>query len=195
MLIDTHCHINMMVKKKFDIPLTSSEITSAQTIIDRAHSVGVEIIINVGTSLAESNNCIALAQKYPNLWATVGIHPNDCTSEWHNDFKRIISLVKNKQPNKIVGIGECGIDMHYPDYNLQRQKDAFNAHIELALEHNLALVVHSRDSYEETLRVLEKYKNDFKPGRGTIHCFSYDLAFAQEAIAMGFVIGIDAPIT
>jgi TatD DNase family protein len=182
-----------MVKKDFDTPLTDVEIKSAAPIIHDAEKHGVSTIINVGTSLIESENCVTLAREYSSLYATVGIHPNDCTPTWRNDFAHIKNLVAQKEENKIVGIGECGIDRHYPGYDLQRQNDAFRAHIDLALEHNLGLVVHSRDAYDETLRTLEEYKGDIK--KGTMHCFSYDQDFADEAIAMGFFIGIDAPIT
>jgi TatD DNase family protein len=136
---------------------------------------------------------VALAHQYPSLYATVGIHPNDCTANWYNDFKKIVAMMMHKEKNKIVGIGECGIDLHYPDSNLDRQRDAFKAHIETALEHDLALVIHSRDSYDETLFMLDQFKKDIK--RATIHCFSYDRAFAQHVVTMGLVIGIDAPLT
>lgn len=193
MFIDTHCHINMMIKKNFDQPINTHELESAQLYIEQAHKAGVSFIINVGTSVIESQNCISLAKHYKNLFATVGIHPNDCTQEWKKDFNTIKEMVKDKEINKIVGIGECGIDLHYPNSDFKRQKDAFKAHIELALENNLALVIHSRDAYDETLSILGEFHADIK--RATIHCFSYDLPFAQKVISWGFYIGIDAPIT
>lgn len=193
MLVDTHCHINMMVKKKFDTPITNSELKLAQQIMNDAAAHNVARIINVGTSLVESENCVLLAQHYAPLFATVGIHPNDCTENWQTDFKKIESLVNNKERNKIVGIGECGIDRHYPDYNMPRQRDAFKAHIELALEHDLALVVHSRDAYDETLRALDEFSGDLK--RATMHCFSYDQAFADHVLKMGFVLGFGGTLT
>lgn len=193
MLVDTHCHINMMVKKNFDVPLTDSELNDADQIVNDAIAAGVTRIINVGTSYVESANSVRLAQRFNTVHATVGIHPNDCTSDWKNDFEKIKQLVTRKEDNKIVGIGECGIDRHYPDYNLQRQRDAFKAHIELALENELALVIHSRDAYDETLRELEEFKKDIK--RGVMHCFSYDQNFADYVTQMGLMIGIDAPIT
>ena len=192
-LIDTHGHINMMVKKKFDIIMTPSEVESADAILSQAALHGVKTIINVGTSLPESMNCVTLAQRYPHVYAVVGIHPNDCTPTWKNDFKTIVEFVKKKRDHRIVGVGECGIDRHYPGYNLSRQQDAFRAHIELALEHNVALVVHSRDAYDETLTILEEYKQHTL--RGVIHCFSYDQAFANHAIAQHFVLGIGGTVT
>lgn len=192
MLIDTHCHINMMVKSTFDTPLQESDMPHAQKIVDVAHAHNVMIIINVGTRAIENQNCILLARRFESVFATVGIHPND-SDEWKEDFELLKKWLVQKKEHKIVGIGECGLDMHYPDYNLSRQKDAFKAQIELALEHDLALVVHSRDAYDETLNVLEEYKNN--PMRATMHCFSYDQTFAQTVIDWNFMLGIGGTIT
>lgn len=193
MLIDTHCHINMMVKSNFDVPLSAQEVAHAKDVIDAAKMHSVTTIINVGTSVVESENCITLAQQYDAVWAAVGIHPNDCTPTWRKDLDQLKRMVIDKEINKIVAIGECGLDRHYPDYDIQRQKDAFKAQIELALEHDLALIVHTRDAYEETLRSLEEFKGQIT--RGVIHCFSEDQAFADTAIDFGFVIGMGGTIT
>lgn len=193
MFIDTHCHMNMMVKKSFDTLLTDNELHLAGRIIEQAQQHDVTQIINVGTSLIESANCIALAQKYEPIFATVGIHPNDCTNNWRHDIEEIKKWLHNKDKNKIVAIGECGIDRHYAGYNLAQQYDAFKTQIDLSLEYDVALVVHSRDAYDETLRILEEYKHDIT--LGIIHCFSYDQAFADIVIGWGYSIGIDGPIT
>jgi TatD DNase family protein len=192
MLIDTHCHINMMVKSTFDTPLQKNDLPHAGTIVEQALAQNVTIIINVGTRTVENENCILLARTFDPVFATVGIHPND-SDTWQEDFALLKKWTLSIKKNKIVGIGECGIDMHYPDYNLNRQRDAFKAQIELALEHNLALVVHSRDAYDETLRILEEYKKNIS--RATMHCFSYDQAFATIVTDWGFVLGIGGTIT
>jgi TatD DNase family protein len=198
MLIDTHCHINTMIKKDFDILLTIAEFPLAATIIQEATQAHVTKIINVGTSLIESINCVELAKTFEHCYAAVGIHPNDCTSTWQSDLKEMqklwLDISFNKHKNyKIVAIGECGLDRHYPDYNLARQKDAFKAQIEVALENSLALIVHTRDAGDETLRLLEEYKKENL--RGVIHCFSEDQPFADTAIDFGFVLGIGGTIT
>ena len=192
MLIDTHCHINMMVKKTFDTPLQEADFIQAQNIVTQADKENVSLIINVGTREVENHNCILLAQRFDSVYATVGIHPND-SDEWQHDLKKMKQWLANKKENKLVGIGECGMDRHYPDYNLSRQRDAFKAQIELALEHDLALVVHSRDAYDETLKILEEYKNNIQ--RATMHCFSYDQAFADVVISWGFVLGMGGTLT
>jgi len=192
MLIDTHGHINMMVKNSFDTPMQESDISKAKRIINEAHAARVSLIINVGTRSIENQNCILLAQNFNSVFATVGIHPND-SDTWQEDLALLKKWLQNKKENKIVGIGECGIDMHYPGYNLNRQRDAFKAQIELALEHDLALIVHSRDVYDETLKILEEYKNNIS--RATMHCFSYDQAFANIVTNWGFVLGIGGTVT
>jgi TatD DNase family protein len=182
-----------MVKKEFDMIMTSSQISLAQHIIDQAEAYSVTRIINVGTSLVESKNCIELARTYAPIFATVGLHPNDCTESWRTDLREIECMIQNKGANKIVGIGECGMDRHYENYDIQRQADAFKAQIELSLEYELALVIHSRDAADETLRILDEYRTQLQ--RVTMHCFSYDLSIARDIIAMGFVLGIGATIT
>ncbi len=187
-----------MIKQNFDTLLTLKDFPKAALIVEEANKADVTKIINVGTSLVESINCVELAKTFDNCYAAVGIHPNDCTADWQLDLKEIKKLWFDKTFTKhinfkIVGIGECGLDRHYPDYNLQRQKDAFKAQIELALEHNVAVIVHTRDAADETLRVLEEFKKNNL--RGVIHCFSEDQSFANTALEFGFVLGIGGPLT
>lgn len=197
-LIDTHCHINCMIKKEFDRLITLDEFPYAADIVDEASTEQVKIIINVGTSLVESINCVELAKSFNQCYAAVGIHPNDCTPQWQHDLQEMDILwfdkrVPKHKNYKIVAIGECGIDRHYPDFNLQRQKDAFKAQIEMALQHGLPLIVHTRDAGDETLRSLEEYKN--QGVKGVIHCFSEDQSFADTALEFGFVLGIGGTLT
>ncbi len=193
MLIDTHCHLNLLIKNGFDVPLIQEDIQKAALFITEAAESGVNQILTIGTNLIESNNCVLLAKAYNSVYAVVGIHPNDATQDWKKEIFALEQLIKNKKDNKIVAVGECGLDKHYADYNLQRQKDVFKAQIELALEHDLALVIHTRDAQDEVLHCLDEYRQNNL--RGTIHCFSETVTFAQDAIALGFVLGIGGTIT
>ena len=192
MLIDTHCHINMIVKKAFDVRLNEENIQHANNITNEAFNCGVKKILNIGTSFLESLNSIELANKFANIFASIGIHPNDCTKDWHKELKELEKYL-SKINNKIIAIGETGLDYHYPEYDKQRQVDAFKAQIELALQYNLALSIHTRDAGDEVLKYLDQFKDENL--RGVIHCFSEDLGFAQDAINMGFVLGIGGTIT
>lgn len=193
MLIDTHCHLNMIVKEHFDVPLTHQEILAAQSFIDDAARHAISIIINVGTSLIESINSIHLAKHYQHVHAAVGIHPNDLTENWQYELKQLEHFIQHHQEHRIVAIGECGLDKHYPNYNAQRQQDAFKAQIEMALKYDLALIIHSRNAYDETLHSIEAYKDQIT--RGIIHCFSEDQDFADTVIAWNFAIGLGGTIT
>lgn len=192
-LIDTHCHISLMVKKTFTTPLSTYELEQAGLIVQQAHAHSVNYIIDVGTSLIESQNCMLLAKTYKPIFAVIGIHPNDLTDDWKKDLKKLNAYLPHKQEHKIVGIGECGLDFHYPDYKIQQQKDAFKAQIEMALEHDIALVVHTRDAGDQTLRSLEEFKGQI--AKGIIHCFSEDMDFAKQAIEWNFALGIGGTIT
>ncbi len=192
MLIDTHCHLNMMVKKEFDTPLNPSTYVLIDEILKTALESDITYILNVGTSHIESINSIEIARRFPMVFATIGIHPNDATAQWREDIQHFASLVSDTK-NKIVAIGECGIDKHYPNYNLALQQDVFKAQIELALEYNLPLVIHMRNASDETLSCLESFKDPKL--RGVLHCFSETQSFAHDARALGFVLGIGGTVT
>lgn len=193
MFVDTHCHMNMMVKQSFDTPLQEVDYPLIANIIGSARAAGVELIVNVGTSLVESINCIEIAKRFESVFATVGIHPCDATDTWQKDFQEIEALTKKKEMNKIVGIGEVGLDFYHKPFNVQRQKDCLKAHLELGLEHGLAFSFHVRDAGEEFLYFIEEYKRDIT--RAVIHCFQQDKDFAQTVVEWGFYVGVDAPIT
>ncbi len=132
-----------------------------------------------------------MAKRYPQIYASIGIHPNDVTDNWQDDIEQLVTFLNNKEELKIIAIGECGFDKHSPEYNLPRQIESFKKQIELSLEYDLPLIIHTRDSQPETLEVLKNYKGL----RGSIHCFSEDLKFAQAVITSGFVLSIGGTIT
>jgi TatD DNase family protein len=194
MLIDTHCHVNLLVKSEFNVPLTEQQVLQSDVIAREAEAAHVAHVINVGTNFIESQNCIRLAQHNPHMSAVVGLHPDDCTADWQRELREINELLKNAQANKIVGIGECGFDFHHKEYNKQRQKDVFKAQIELALNYHLPLIIHTRDAGNSALDCLEEYKNDGLTG--VFHCFSESHDFALYATQeLGFFIGIGGSIT
>ncbi len=193
MFIDTHCHLNLLAKSSFEKPLSRQDCQNALIFINEAEAENVTTLLTIGTSLIESLNCIILAQEYSSVFAVIGTHPNDATDSWHTDIVEYKKLLAQKEKNKIQGIGECGLDRHYPGYNHQRQESVFKAQIELALEHQLPLVIHTRDAADEVLTILSEYKKD--GAHGVIHCFSENNAFAQDAYALNFKIGIGGTVT
>lgn len=198
MLIDTHCHMNVIVRnyieKNFFNLLSLEEVELCKKIIHDASANKVSTIINVGTDLIESLTCIDIAKHFSNCWATIGLHPTDTKYNWQTVITEFETLLHNKKELKIIGIGECGIDKYHKGYDALLQKQAFEAQIELALKHNLPLVIHSRDADIETYEILSSYRNE--PNlKGTIHCFSSDIRYAEKYIDLGFVLGFGGTIT
>jgi TatD DNase family protein len=192
MLIDTHCHITLLLNEKEWNTLSDLDYEKAHVIIKQAQINGVNTIITIGsTNQQDSINCNLLAKKFHNVFAAIGIFPHDSKSTWQQDLEQLIPLIECN--DKIVAIGECGLDFHYPDYQEKRQKDVFKAQIELALKYNKAIIIHTRNAPEETLRIIDEYKNNLP--RGVFHCFSEDLEFAKYIIDLGFFIGITATVT
>ena len=193
-LVDSHCHLNLLVSPTSNSQfLTDQQLCDVASIIEQAQQANVQKIINVGTNNIECQNCIALAQRYANLFVTVGLHPSDIAANWRTEFEHIKILAARAKEYAIVGIGETGVDCHRSRENLPQQLASFRAHIELALEYNLALVIHSRQAPEETMTILREYKKDLK--RCVLHCYAYDLDFAHEAIACKCHLGVGGPVT
>ena len=192
MLIDTHCHIPMLIDENSERLLTSNDIVKVEQIISHASTAGIKKFVTIGsTSYNDSINCDFLTKKFSCIYAAVGLFPHDCNATWYQDLHALVPLIK--QNEKIVAIGECGLDFHYPDYNKERQQDAFKAQIELALKLGKALVIHTRQAPDETLKIIDYYKNE--PLRGVFHCFSEDLDFAQYVTNIGFYLGIPGTVT
>ena len=163
--IDSHCHL----------PLLSD---SAEKALVRARENGVEAMICVGTDLESSRAALVLADRHPDVWATVGLHPHEAAKlgpEW-------AELVPLTSAERTVGIGETGLDYFYEHSPRATQITAFRAQIELAHERGLALVVHSRDAWDDTFSVLHEVG---VPARTIIHCFSGGVREAERALELG----------
>ncbi len=179
-LIDTHAHLD------------SSQFNSDRDeVIAMAFSQGISHIVTVGCDLESSRINVEIAQKYPEIFAAVGIHPHDARQA---DDEGIAQLRKMVQQNgKIVAIGEIGLDFYRDRCPRDIQRDAFRRQIRLAREVGLPIIVHDRDAHDEVLQIL-KEENASEVG-GVVHCFSGDLSMARACIAMGFFISFPGSIT
>lgn len=187
-LIDTHAHL--------DFEQFSGEVDD---VLKRASKAGVEQIINVGTTLERSKKSVVLAEQYDNVFATVGIHPQDAAALDEQTYQELKKLASHQ---KVVAIGEIGYDFHRGDNpNEDDQGDAFRVQSELAVDAGLPIIVHSRDAEEVTLRSLVQHaelmtgKDAARQEFGVVHCFTGSLEFALEALGVGYLISFTAPIT
>ena len=185
MLIDTHAHLDY----------TDYDPDRAE-VIARATDAGVTEIISIGTRIDSGTRAVELAENFPNIWATVGIHPCDADNAPEDVIPRLRQLA---QSPRVVALGEIGLDYHHlpenPDdiaANKQRQADLFRQQLELAAELRLNAVIHQRDSWDDTLTILCEF-----PGRvrGVFHCFGGTLAQAQEVIALGHLVSFTGIVT
>lgn len=195
MFIDSHCH------------LTSAQFDSDRhDVIRRALDVGVHAIINPGTDLEDSKRAIALAEMYENVYACVGFHPHDAKKADDQALHEIEELSKHP---KVVAIGEIGLDFHYDCSPRDIQAKVFNAQIEIAQRRNLPIVIHTRESNEDTIRIVEEqvqraphWRNQlatphsrYPIPKGVFHCFSGDAAMAWRVINMGFSVSMPGIVT
>jgi len=195
MFVDTHCHLNIMAPKQPAEPLQEHHFMHIDVAVREAQAAGVTTIINVGTDLIESEASMAIAKRYPGVFATVGVHPTDCNAlpaSPQDVVGALRSWLKHKEDHKIVGVGELGLDFYHKPYDEQKQKDYCRAQIELALEYHLPVVIHVREAADEALRLLEEY---VKQGlRGVMHCFQQEQYVADQVCAWGLLVGLDGPI-
>ena len=195
MLVDTHCHLNAMDKLEFNKILGEDYFSTIDKVLQNASNASVDRIITIGTNLIESINACSIAKRYKNVFSSIGIHPSDLTDNWRDDLKAIEELIKEKEKNKIVAIGEIGLDYFHEPQELREktgQLCAFRAQIELALKYNLPIIIHSRNASDDLLKILEEYKKELK---AVLHCFSHEKYLADTVCEWGFYFGINGLIT
>ena len=176
-MIDTHCHL-------YDTKLLSN----LDEIITNAKKAKVDKIICIGDNLDTSKQSISIAEKYNDIYATVGIHPHEAKD---SPEKYLTQISKYSKHSKVVAIGEIGLDYHYNFSNPIIQKKVFSNQLKLAKKLNLPCVIHCRDAYDDLMQTILKSGHN----KGAIHCFSGDLNFANEIINQGFYISFTGMIT
>ncbi len=170
-MIDSHAHI---LSEYYDIP----------NIIEYLKSKEIKGVINCSTCIKDAKEIIELGKKYNNfLYPAIGIHPENI----ENTLDELEELIKN---NKIYAIGEIGLDYYWNKDNKKEQIELFEKQIKLADKYDLPIIVHTRDSIQDTLDIIKKYNV-----RGVIHCFSGSYEMAKEFIKRGFKLGIGGVLT
>lgn len=183
---DSHCHLDLE-------PLCNY----AAEAVERAYKANVTSMINIGATLSHSEKSVEIANLYPNIWASIGIHPHDAF-EFLNIEDSINKLRELSLNDKVVAIGEIGLDyFNLENIELKKyQKKLFIAQLELASELKLPVVIHTRDAEEDTLKIIEDWIIKYKPAKiGVIHCYTGKKEFAQKLLKLGFYIGFTGFIT
>ncbi len=201
MLIDSHCHLQF---KGYD--------ADRDSVLERCNKVGL-VMNTVGTQMETSQKAVELAEKYPNVYATIGLHPihlhatqvdeeesSFLSREEDFDDNFYAELAKSE---KVIAVGECGLELyHLPEgldkeKILSKQKEIFIKQYNFAIKHSLPLVIHVRDAYDETLDMLKleigNWKLEIPPG--VVHCYSGNWTQAEKFLAMGYYLGFTGVVT
>jgi TatD DNase family protein len=180
MIIDTHCHIYL---EEFD--------SDRQNVIDAAVAEGVEKIILPNIDFSSINKMMEVKNRNHEIFElALGLHPTSVKADYKQDLEQIF---ENFDSNKYVGIGEVGIDLYWDTTFLKQQKDVFDFQIEIAKKHDLPVIIHSRNSFDEIIDVLKPHIGS--EIRGVFHCFPGDYLQAKKVIDFGFHIGIGGVLT
>jgi TatD DNase family protein len=179
-MIDTHCHIYL---KEFEADL--------EAVMERAQDVGVDKFYLPAIDKSCTASMYALEQKYPDkCFAMAGLHPCSVKENYEEEIAHIKGQL---QQRKFCGIGETGLDFYWDKTFIKQQYECLEIQIELALEYNIPLILHTRDALHETIEVIKKYKNTALTG--IFHCFGGSLEQANDIIKTGFYMGIGGVLT
>lgn len=180
MLIDSHCHLQY-----------KGLVEDQAGVLSRARAAGVGGFLNISTRRSEWDAVVATAEREPDVWASVGIHPHE--ADQHADLGADALRAATQHP-KVIAIGETGLDYYYDKSDRQVQRDLFRVHIGVARETRLPLVIHTRDAEDDTLAILED-----ELGKGhfpaLIHCFTASAGFGQRVLDLGLTISLSGIVT
>lgn len=180
MLADSHCHLNY-----------KGLAEQQPAILDRARAAGVTAMLNISTRRSEWDDVVSTAEREPDVWASIGIHPHE--ADQHPDVDTAMLVDRAAHP-RVIGIGESGLDYFYDHSDRDRQQASFRAHLAAARETGLPIIVHTREAEDDTLTIMA---DEMGKGRysGVIHCFTASDAFADRALDLGLYISISGIVT
>ena len=176
MFIDTHCH------------LSKEDYEDIDKIIEDNRDHYIDKIIISGCTRDTIVESLELAKKYDEVYVTIGYHPSEVLTTTDDDLKL---LKKQLKSDKVVGVGEIGLDYHYGKEDIEKQKELFRKQLEIADELSLPVVIHSRDATFDTINILKEFPNL----KGDIHCFSGSIETARIYVSMGYKLGIGGVVT
>ena len=179
-LVDSHCHLDYLARDGDIGP-----------VVARARAAGVETLVTICTKLSEFDRIKAIAERFPEVYCSVGVHPHEAGKEGQKDSARLVELAAHA---KVVGIGETGLDYYYEHSPREAQQASFRAHIAASRETGLPLIVHARDADDDTVAILQQ---EYAAGAfpGVIHCFTAGPDLARAALEIGFYISLAGIVT
>ncbi|MGE4219925.1 MAG: TatD family hydrolase [Alphaproteobacteria bacterium] len=180
MLVDSHCHLDYLER--------DGDLDAA---IERARAAGVRTMLTIGTRVSTFPEILAIAERYDDVWCSVGVHPHEAEGEGDTAAAQLVELARHP---KVIGIGETGLDYYYDNSPREAQQRSFRSHIAAARETGLPLIVHSRDADDDTIGILrDEHRQGAFPG--VIHCFSSTRELAENAVDLGLYVSLAGILT
>ena len=179
-LIDSHCHLNY-----------EGLVERQDEVLDNARARGVAGFLNISTRQREWKDIVRLAEREPDVWASVGVHPHEADA--HPDLGAA-ALVEGADHPRVIAIGECGLDYYYDKSDRSAQRERFEAHIDAARQTGLPLVVHTREAESDTAEILGAAVRQGGV-TGVLHCFTGSAELARKGLDLGFLISLSGIVT
>lgn len=176
-LIDSHCHLNY-----------PGLVEDEAAVLDRARARGVGGFLNISTRQREWAEVVAAAERHPDVWAAIGVHPHE--ADQHPDLGADALAAAAAHP-QVIAIGECGLDYHYDKSDRAAQQDRFRAHLEAARQTKLPVIVHTRDAEDDTVAILRETPEV----TGVLHCFTGSRWLAEQGLGLGYFISLSGIVT
>ena len=180
-LVDTHAHLDFVDFEE-----------DRGAVVQRAQQAGLVAIVTIGIEPADWQSNLDLADRYEIVHPALGIHPNSANQTNPETLEQLAALCRREGPIRVVAIGETGLDYYRQYVSHDVQRESFRAHLDLARELDLPVIIHNRDAHSDVLEIL---KRDGSGTRGVMHSFSGDVAFAEECIALGYIVSLAGPVT
>ena len=182
MLVDSHCHLDYIISR--------NESDSIPAILARANENGVQHMLSVCIDLKQFLTLKNIVEQYDNITISVGVHPSDVEKD---NIVSSADLIRYADHDKVVAIGETGLDYFYPNFDKNAQQLSFRKHIEASITTKKPLIIHARDAFSDIYSILRDYKS--LGITGVMHCFTGSLQEAEEALELGFYISFSGIIT
>lgn len=180
-LVDTHCHLDMLDLSPYDGDLSKA--------FAHANSMDVKYFLNVCVALEDFPKVLKIANQYPNVYASVGLHPNEQVTH----EPTVEEIIKLSQDEKVIAIGETGLDTYRSTGDLTWQQNRFRNHIRAAIKTKKPLIIHTRQAKEDTVKIMQE--ENAKEAGGIMHCFTEDWEMAQKCLDLGFYISFSGIVT
>ena len=180
MLVDSHCHLNY-----------DGLVEEQAAVLARARQVGVSAFLNISTRRSEWRDVVATAEREPDVWASIGIHPHE--ADQHADLGEA-ALLEAAEHSRVIGIGESGLDYYYDRSDRAVQRRLFQTHIEVSRRTGLPLIVHTRDAEDDTITILQE-ETAKGPFPALIHCFTASPEFGRQVLELGLTISLSGIVT